>query len=229
MGEDDINKEKFMDKTQIINTVKELGVLAVIRGPSADLTVKMVEALVAGGVKGIEITYSTPKAEEVVRTLADKFGDSILLGMGTLTEPAQAVSAKAAGAMYLVSPMCDPDLVRAMVASGLPVMAGCLTPTEIYQTYKLGADVIKIFPGSLTGPSYIKAVHGPFPHIPLMPTGGVSAANVKDWFAAGAIAVGAGSELCPPALAKEGKFAEITQNAVLFVKVIQDARQALAK
>lgn len=218
-----------MDKTQIINTVKELGVLAVIRGPSADLTVKMVEALVAGGVKGIEITYSTPKAEEVVRTLADKFGDSILLGMGTLTEPAQAVSAKAAGAMYLVSPMCDPDLVRAMVASGLPVMAGCLTPTEIYQTYKLGADVIKIFPGSLTGPSYIKAVHGPFPHIPMMPTGGVSAANVKDWFAAGAIAVGAGSELCPPALAKEGKFAEITQNAVQFVKVIQDARQALAK
>ena len=218
-----------MDKSQIINKVKELGVLAVIRGPSAELTVKMVEALVAGGVKGIEITYSTPDAEAVVRTLADQFGESILLGMGTLTEPAQAASAKAAGAMYLVSPMCDPDLVRAMVASGLPVMAGCLTPTEIYQTYRLGADVIKIFPGSLTGPSYIKAIHGPFPHIPMMPTGGVSDSNVKDWFAAGAIAVGAGSELCPPALAKEGRFAEITQNAVQFVKVIQDARQALAK
>ena len=218
-----------MDKSQIINKVKELGVLAVIRGPSAKLTVKMVEALVAGGVKGIEITYSTPDAEAVVRTLADQFGESILLGMGTLTEPAQAASAKAAGAMYLVSPMCDPDLVRAMVASSLPVMAGCLTPTEIYQTYRLGADVIKIFPGSLTGPSYIKAIHGPFPHIPMMPTGGVSASNVKDWFAAGAIAVGAGSELCPPALAKEGRFAEITQNAVQFVKVIQDARQALAK
>jgi 2-dehydro-3-deoxyphosphogluconate aldolase / (4S)-4-hydroxy-2-oxoglutarate aldolase len=216
-----------MEKSQILDKVKELGLLAVIRGPSADLTVKMVEALVAGGVKGIEITYSTPNAEEVVRTLAGKFGEQILLGMGTLTEPAQAVSAKSAGAMYLVSPMCDPDLVRAMVASGLPVMAGCLTPTEIYQTYKLGADVIKIFPGSLTGPSYIKAVHGPFPHIPMMPTGGVSASNVKDWFAAGAIAVGAGSELCPPVLAKEGRFDEITQKAVDFVKVIQDARQSL--
>jgi 2-dehydro-3-deoxyphosphogluconate aldolase / (4S)-4-hydroxy-2-oxoglutarate aldolase len=216
-----------MEKSQILDKVKELGLLAVIRGPSADLTVKMVEALVAGGVKGIEITYSTPNAEEVVRTLAGKFGEQILLGMGTLTEPAQAVSAKAAGAMYLVSPMCEPDLVRAMVASGLPVMAGCLTPTEIYQTYKLGADVIKIFPGSLTGPSYIKAVHGPFPHIPMMPTGGVSASNVKDWFAAGAIAVGAGSELCPPALAKEGRFDEITQKAADFVKVIQDARQSL--
>lgn len=216
-----------MDKSEVLKKVKELGLLAVIRGPSAELTVKMVEALVAGGVYGIEITYSTPDAEKVVRTLADKFGERILLGMGTLTEPAQAESAKAAGAMYLVSPMCDPDLVKAMVASGLPVMAGCLTPTEIFQTYKLGADVIKVFPGSLTGPSYIKAVHGPFPQIPMMPTGGVSASNVKDWFAAGAIAVGAGSELCPPALAKEGRFEEIRQKAADFVQVIADARKAL--
>jgi hypothetical protein len=116
--------------------------------------------------------------------------------------------------------VCDPELVKAMVASGLVVMAGCLTPTEILQTYRLGADVIKIFPGSLAGPSYIKAVHGPLPQIPMMPTGGVSASNVKEWFAAGAIAVGAGSELCPPALAKAGKFDEITRNAEAFVKVI---------
>jgi 2-dehydro-3-deoxyphosphogluconate aldolase/(4S)-4-hydroxy-2-oxoglutarate aldolase len=216
-----------MDKAQVVAKVKELGVLAVIRGPSEDLTVKMVEALVAGGVKGIEITYSTPNAEGVVRTLADKFGASILLGMGTLTEPEQVARAKAAGAQYLVSPVCDPDLVKAMVASGLAVMAGCLTPTEILQTYRLGADVIKIFPGSLTGPSYIKAVHGPLPQIPMMPTGGVSASNVKDWFAAGAIAVGAGSELCPPALAKAGKFDEITRNAEAFVKVIAEARAAV--
>ena len=218
-----------MEKSHIIAKVKQLGLLAVIRGPSADLTVKMVAALVAGGVKGIEITYSTPDAEEVVRTLAARFADEILLGMGTLTEPAQAISAKAAGANYLVSPICDADLVRAMVASGLPVMAGCLTPTEIYQTYKLGADVIKIFPGSLTGPSYIKAVHGPFPNIPMMPTGGVSASNVGEWFAAGAIAVGAGSELCPPALAKEGKFDEITRRAAEFVQVVKEARNTTGK
>jgi 2-dehydro-3-deoxyphosphogluconate aldolase/(4S)-4-hydroxy-2-oxoglutarate aldolase len=163
----------------------------------------------------------------VVRTLASKFGESILLGMGTVTEPEQVGRAQAAGAMYLVSPVCDPELVKAMVASGLAVMAGCLTPTEILQTYRLGADVIKIFPGSLTGPSYIKAVHGPLPNIPMMPTGGVSASNVKDWFAAGAIAVGAGSELCPPALAKAGKFEEITRNAADFVKVIAEARLAV--
>jgi 2-dehydro-3-deoxyphosphogluconate aldolase / (4S)-4-hydroxy-2-oxoglutarate aldolase len=213
-----------MNKTQVVERVKELGVLAVIRGPSEELTVKMVEALVAGGVKGIEITYSTPNAEGVVRALANQFGEDILLGMGTVTEPEQVGRAKAAGAMYLVSPVCEPELVKAMVASGLAVMAGCLTPTEILQTYRLGADVIKIFPGSLTGPSYIKAVHGPLPHIPMMPTGGVSASNVKDWFAAGAIAVGAGSELCPPALAKAGKFDEITRNAAAFVQVIAEAR-----
>ena len=214
-----------MDKKQIVAKVEELGLLAVIRGPSADLTVKMVEALVAGGVLGIEITYSTPDAEGVVRTLAGKFGDRILLGMGTVTEPAQVERAKAAGARYLVSPVCDPDLIRAMVASGLPVMAGCLTPTEIFQTYKLGADVIKIFPGSLAGPSNIKAVHGPLPEIPMMPTGGVSADNVKDWFDAGAIAVGAGSNLCPPALAKAGQFEEITKISAEFVQVIRNARQ----
>ena len=214
-----------MDKKQVVAKVKELGLLAVIRGPSADLTVKMVDALVAGGVLGIEITYSTPDAEGVVRALAEKYDHQILLGMGTVTEPAQVERAKGAGARYLVSPVCDPDLIRAMVASGLPVMAGCLTPTEIFQTYKLGADVIKIFPGSLTGPSYIKAVHGPLPEIPMMPTGGVSADNVKDWFAAGAIAVGAGSNLCPPALAKAGKFDEITRISSEFVQVIRDARQ----
>lgn len=102
--------------------------MAVIRGPSPELTVKMVEALVAGGVLGIEITYSTPNAEEVVRTLSKKFGDGIVLGMGTLTKPEQALSAKEAGAHFLVSPICEPNLVKGMVASGLLTMAGAFNP-----------------------------------------------------------------------------------------------------
>jgi 2-dehydro-3-deoxyphosphogluconate aldolase/(4S)-4-hydroxy-2-oxoglutarate aldolase len=214
-----------MDKTVVLEKVKDLGLLAVMRGPSADLTVKMVEALVAGGVCGIEITYSTPNAEEVVRTLAKKFGDSILLGMGTLTKPEQAVTAKDSGANFLVSPICEPGLVTAMVNSGLPVMAGALTPTEVFQAYSLGTSVVKIFPGSLGGPAYIKALKGPFPYIPMMPTGGVNAANAAEWFAAGVVAVGAGSELCPPQLAKESRFDEISQKAADFVKVISAARQ----
>lgn len=213
-----------MNKSEVLEKVKSLGLLAVIRGPSAELTVQMVEALVKGGVTGIEITYSTPNAEEVVKTLSSKFGDSILLGMGTLTKPEQAASAKAAGAHFLVSPICEAELVKAMVGSGLVTMAGALTPTEVFQAYSLGVDVVKVFPGSLGGPAYIKALKGPFPYIPMMPTGGVSATNAKEWFAAGVVAVGAGSELCPPALAKEGKFAEISQNAAEFVKIIQAAR-----
>jgi 2-dehydro-3-deoxyphosphogluconate aldolase/(4S)-4-hydroxy-2-oxoglutarate aldolase len=213
-----------MTKAEVLEKVKQLGLLAVIRGPSADLTVKMVEALVAGGVLGIEITYSTPDAEGVVRALSKTFGERIVLGMGTLTKPEQALSAKEAGASFIVSPVCEPVLVRAMVASGLLTMAGALTPTEVLQTYNLGADVIKVFPGSLGGPAYIKALKGPFPYIPMMPTGGVSAANVAEWFATGVVAVGAGSELCPPQLAKEGKFDEITRRAAEFVQIVKSAR-----
>ena len=160
----------------------------------------------------------------MVRTLSAKFGDSIVLGMGTLTSPEQAISAKAAGANYLVSPICEENLIKAMVASGLLTMAGVLTPTELFQAYKLGADVMKIFPGSLGGPGYIKALKGPFPYIPMMPTGGVSAGNVAEWFATGVVAVGAGSELCPPQLAKEGKFDEISKRAAEFVQVVKSAR-----
>ena len=213
-----------MNKNEVLEKVKSLGLLAVIRGPSPELTVQMVEALVNGGVKGIEITYSTPNAEDVVKSLSRKFGDSIVLGMGTLTKPEQAESAKAAGANFLVSPVCEKTLVEAMVKSGLLTMAGALTPTEVFQAYSLGSDVVKIFPGSVGGPAYIKALKGPFPQIPMMPTGGVNASNVAEWFAAGVVAVGAGSELCPPQLAKEGKFNEISQKAVEFVKVIQSSR-----
>jgi len=215
-----------MGKQQVLELLASLGVVAVIRGPSEELTLKMVEALVAGSVKGIEITYSTPNAEAVVAALAKRFGDEILLGMGTLTDVKQPKSAQAAGARFLVSPVCEPELVRAMTATDLPVMAGALTPTEVLQAYKLGSDVVKIFPGSLGGPAYIKALKGPFPYIPMMPTGGVSAENVKDWFAAGVVAVGAGSELCPPQLAKEGKFDEITRRAVEFMKVVNQSRKA---
>ena len=213
-----------MDKAEVLQKIKDLGLLAVIRGPSAELTVRMVEALVAGGVLGIEVTYSTPNAEEVVRTLAAKFGNGIVLGLGTLTKPEQALSAKEAGAHYLVSPVCETNLVKSLVQSGLLTMAGALTPTEVLQAYNLGADVIKIFPGSLGGPAYIKALKGPFPYIPMMPTGGVSAGNVAEWFSTGVVAVAAGSELCPPQLAKEGKFEEITRRAAEFVQLVRSAR-----
>jgi 2-dehydro-3-deoxyphosphogluconate aldolase / (4S)-4-hydroxy-2-oxoglutarate aldolase len=213
-----------MNKVEVLEKVKELGLLAVIRGPSPELTVRMVEALIAGGVLGIEITYSTPKAEEVVRTLSRQFGGSIVLGMGTLTRTDQAISAKEAGACFLVSPICEENLVKSMVASELLTMAGALTPTEVFQAFSLGSDVIKIFPGSFAGPAYIKALKGPFPYIPMMPTGGVNAVNMAEWFSTGVVAVGAGSELCPPQLASDGKFDEISRRASAFMQVVKDAR-----
>jgi len=213
-----------MDKLTIRSQIERLGLLAVLRGPSPELTVAMVDALVAGGVRGIEITYTTPKAEEVVTTLKRQYGSSIVLGMGTLTEPEQVEEALAAGAQFLVSPHCDPILGQRMVASGLLAMIGALTPTEVLQAHRLGADIVKLFPGSLGGPSYMQSLRGPFPQIRMMPTGGVNLSNVAEWFKAGAVAIGVGSELCPAAWAREGRFDEITARAREFVAAVEAAR-----
>ena len=211
-------------KKETLARLKQIGLIAVIRGPSVDLTLEMVAALAKGGVQGIEITYTTPNAPQVVKELDRQFGEQIVLGMGTLTEPEQAEEAQQAGARFLVSPICSAELGAGMVATGLPVMIGALTPSEVYQAHRMGSDVVKVFPGSLVGPAYIKALKGPFPFIEIMPTGGVSVENVADWFAAGVFGVGAGSELCPTAWAKEGRFAQIEQRAREFVKAVQDAR-----
>jgi 2-dehydro-3-deoxyphosphogluconate aldolase/(4S)-4-hydroxy-2-oxoglutarate aldolase len=218
-----------MSKQTTLDTIRQLGLLSVLRGPSFDLTLQMVDALVAGGVWGIEITFTTPNALEVVKSLDRRFGDQILLGMGTLTKPEQAAAAKEAGARFLVSPHCEKSLAGAMKETGLPIMLGALTPSEVILSRKLGSDVVKLFPGSLGGPEYLKALRSPFPDIPIMPTGGVSQDNVSDWFAAGAFAVGAGSNLCPTALAQERRFGEITALAKAFVQAVASARSPVGK
>jgi 2-dehydro-3-deoxyphosphogluconate aldolase / (4S)-4-hydroxy-2-oxoglutarate aldolase len=210
--------------TGTISKIKDLGLLAVIRGPSPGLTEKMVEALVLGGVTGIEITFSTPEAGRVVRSLDEKFGDKILLGMGTLTRSTQAEEALLAGARFLVSPHTDDVLADAMKKNGLPFMMGAFTPSEVFRSFSLGSQIVKLFPGSVGGPAYMKALKGPFPNIPMMPTGGVSSSNLREWFEAGAFAVGAGSELCPPKLAKEGRFDEIVEIAKKFCQAVEAAR-----
>lgn len=213
-----------MDKEKILQKIEEIGVLAVLRGPSPDLTIKMVAALIEGGVTGIEITYSTPNAAGVVRSLDQEFGSEILLGMGTLTVPGQVEEAKEAGAKFLVSPHTEESLASAMAGCGLPIMMGALTPSEVMQARAYGSDVVKVFPGSLGGPAYMKALKGPFPDIPMMPTGGVNEKNLGDWFSAGAFAVGAGSNLCPKELALAGEFGKITAIAKSFIAAVQAAR-----
>lgn len=199
-----------------LDTLKSARVLAVLRAPSAQLALRAADALVDGGVTGLEITYSTPEAPAVIRALADKYGDRIYLGAGTVTTAEQAEHAAEAGAHFLVSPGTRESLTAAMKATGLVVMTGALSPTEVMAAVEYGSDVVKIFPASLGGPAYLKALRGPFPHVPLMPTGGVSPENIGEWFAAGAIAVGAGSDLVSSAALATEDWAEITRRAEAF-------------
>jgi 2-dehydro-3-deoxyphosphogluconate aldolase / (4S)-4-hydroxy-2-oxoglutarate aldolase len=212
-----------MNRGRTFERVRELGLLAVVRGESRAAALEVVAALVEGGVLGIEITFTTPEAERVMEDLRDEYDDRILLGAGTIQEPSQIEQAVAGGATFLVSPGCDPDLVSLMLETGLAVMPGILTPTELMLALRLGADVCKLFPGSAGGPSYLKALRGPFPDAVLLPTGGVSEENVRDWFAAGAFAVGAGGALAPVVLKDDSHREEVVARARSFAEAVREA------
>jgi 2-dehydro-3-deoxyphosphogluconate aldolase / (4S)-4-hydroxy-2-oxoglutarate aldolase len=213
-----------VDKQAILKRIAELGLLAVLRAPDPVGAQRTVEALVEAGVLGIEITYSTPDAASVIAGVKQSYGDEVLVGAGTLVTHAQVSEAAEAGASYLVSPGLDDEVVASMRATGLPAMAGVLTPTEVMRGVRLGVDVMKLFPGSLGGPSYLRSLRGPFPDVPFMPTGGVSADNVGDWLAAGAIAVGAGSELASAGDISSGDFAGIREKGRRFLTAIREER-----
>ena len=213
-----------MEKKQTFQRIKDLGVLAVIRGPSRDETIKAVHALIDGGVKGIEITYSTPNASEVVKTLFKEYHDEILLGMGTITHPDQVKIAIDSGAKFIVSPIFDRQLARAFIDSKALSIIGCFTPTEIFHANEMGADIIKVFPGQLAGPGYIRDLRGPFPDYPFVISGGVDINNVADWFKEGVVAVAAGSCLCPKQLVLDGEFGKISQIAKEFVNKVNDTK-----
>jgi 2-dehydro-3-deoxyphosphogluconate aldolase/(4S)-4-hydroxy-2-oxoglutarate aldolase len=197
----------------MLERLRETRVVAVIRAPDADGAIEAVQALVRGGVTGIEITYSTPGVPRVLAAVRDAHGDAVLLGAGTIRTPEEAREAHAAGAEFLVSPGLDDEVIGAMLGTGATTMGGALTPTEVMRATKLGVHVVKVFPASLGGPAYVKSLRGPFPDVPFMPTGGVNAGNVADWFAAGVVAVGAGSELCGAADIAEGRFEQIERRA----------------
>ena len=211
-----------------LDMLAQTGVIAVLRAPSAELAVPAVDALVSGGVTGIEITYTTPGATTVIHRLRKRHGEQILLGAGTITTPDQAQQAVDAGASFLVSPGCDPQLAAHMARTGAAVMLGAMTPTEIMAASRHNPLVVKIFPASLGGPAYLRALRGPFPDVAMMPTGGVSSDNLGEWLRAGAIAVGAGSELCSAAAMTEGRWAEIERQANAFAAALAAARSATA-
>lgn len=215
-----------MSAGETLAALADAGVVAVVRAPSADTAGETVDALVAGGVRAIEITYSTPDAAGVLAAAAERHGDDVVLGAGTVLAVAQAAEAAAAGARFLVSPGIDDAVAAAMHVTGAAVLLGAVTPTEVMRALRFGADAVKLFPGSLFGPGHIRALRGPFPDVALMPTGGVSAENLHDWLAAGAFAVGAGSELAPPAAIAAGRWDAVTARAEQFMAALRAARGA---
>ena len=212
--------------TDRLARTRATGILAVLRAPSPESALHAAEAMIRGGVTGIEVTYSTPEAPAVIRELVARHGDATHVGAGTVTTEAEAIAAADAGAAFLVSPGTLPDLTAAMRATGAVVMTGALTPTEVMTALRLGADVVKIFPASLGGPPYLHALRGPFPHAPLMPTGGVTPANLADWYAAGAVAVGAGGDLANSAAIAAADWDDLTARARRFTAALHAYRTA---
>ena len=212
-----------MTPDQTLKRTEDLGLLAVVRGESRRAALEVVGALIEGGVLGLEITFTTPEAVRVIRDLDEEYGDSILLGAGTVITDEQVERAAEAGASFLVSPGSDPKLLPAMLGTGLLVLPGVLTPSEVMLARRLGAQAVKLFPGSSGGTSYLKALRGPFPDVPFVPTGGVSLENIDDWFAAGAFAVGAGGALAPSSIEDRDR-GEVVENARQFAKAVRAAK-----
>ena len=207
----------------VLDALREHVVVAVLRAPTPEAAISGVAALVDGGVRALEITYSTPRAPAVIAQLIERYGDEVLVGAGTVTTPEQVTEAVDAGAQYLVSPGTSRPVAEAMRASGTPFAIGALTPSEVMAAGELEADLVKLFPGSLGGPSYLKALRGPFPDVPFMPTGGVSIDNARSWLDAGAVCLGAGSDLVSGALLAQGDHAEITRRAQAFMAAVAPA------
>ena len=202
-----------MQKYDYLNRLINTGCVAVVRGDDADEAVKTVDAVIAGGVTGIELTFTVPHADKALDELSEKYGDreDVLIGAGTVLDPATARLAIIAGAKFIVSPSFNADVAKICNLYSIPYTPGCFTPTEIQTALEAGVDLVKVFPGSVAGPAMVKALHGPFPQLAIMPTGGVSLDNLETWFDAGVTLVGAGSNLT--AAAKTGDYAGVTATA----------------
>ncbi len=213
-----------MDKSEILKRLEDCGVVAVVRAESAEQAMKIADACIAGGVKGIEITYTVPGASEIISELAKKYTpDQMIIGAGTVLDPETARSAIMAGANYVVPPCLNVDTVKLCNRYQIACMAGAMTIKEAVECMEAGSDIVKIFPGDLFGPRIIKDIKGPIPQMKMMPTGGVDADNAADWIKAGAVAVGAGSSLT--AGAKTGDYAAITEVGKKMVAAVKAARE----
>ena len=213
-----------MNKMRVLNNIQSLGVVAVIRANDPDSAFKMSEACIEGGLTNIELTFTTPEADQVIRKLKSIFKDRAVIGAGTVLDPLTARISIIAGAEFVVSPSFDEETAKMCNLYSVPYMPGCMTLNEMKEALKLGVDVLKLFPGSALGPDFVKAVKGPMPHVQIMPTGGVDLDNIQEWLNNGCIAVGIGGNLTAPA--KDGRYDLITETAAQYVA---KAQQVISK
>ena len=207
-----------------LQQVLEGGIVAILRSDDGEQLIDVAEALFEGGIDVIEVTFTVPRVLEVVSALRDRLGNRILLGAGTVLDAESARSAMLAGAEFIVTPVVSRDVIATCRRYDKLVMAGAMTPTEILTAWEAGSDIVKVFPADVGGPSFLKAVHGPLPHIRLLPTGGVNLETLPAFVRAGAAAVGLGSALVTSELLKRGEMEPIRELAAAYVKRLHEVR-----
>lgn len=213
----------MIPKLNVLQKIMDSGVVAVVRAESSEQAVKIADACLKGGIAAIEITFTVPGAADVIKDLAANYKNGeLIIGAGTVLDPETARVAILAGAQYIVSPSFNLETVQLCNRYQVPIMAGCMTIKEIVEAMEAGTDIIKLFPGEALGVSFVKALKGPLPQAPVMPTGGVSLDNVQDWIKAGCVAVGVGGNLT--AGAKKGDYESITEIGKQFIEKVRQAR-----
>lgn len=213
------------EREELVKRIERGTLVPVVRAPSADLAVKAVEAILEGGISTFEITLTVPGAVQVIESLVKRFGSRALIGAGTVLSAEQAAACIDVGAQFIVSPGFDAATVELVLRRGLPCMPGALTPTEVITAWKAGVDMVKIFPCSaMGGAKYLKSLKGPLPQVKMLPTGGVNATTVHEYLAAGAAALGIGSELVDATALAAGKLDVITARAKELVDAVASSR-----
>jgi 2-dehydro-3-deoxyphosphogluconate aldolase / (4S)-4-hydroxy-2-oxoglutarate aldolase len=213
-----------MTKLEQMQRIEACGVVAIIRANSSAELIEVAAAIKAGGVDVIEVTMTTPDALGVISDVAKRFGDEVLVGVGSVLDAETARAAMLAGAEFVVSPTTKPAVIEMCNRYSKVTMPGAFTPTEILTAWESGADYVKVFPSSVVGPKYIKDIKAPLPHIPLVPTGGVSIENAGEFIQAGSAALGVGSALVNNKVIEAGQFEILTENARKLIAAVQAAR-----
>ena len=213
-----------MSRLQVLREFESSGVVAVIRMQKADQLRAVIDALLEGGVRALELTMTVPGAIGLIEELAKDLPGEFQLGAGTVLDPETARQVILAGAKYIVAPTLNLDVITMCHRYDVAIMPGCFTPTEILTAWQAGADLIKVFPATALGPAYFKDVRAPLPQVRLMPTGGVTMENAGEWIKAGAVAIGVGSALVDTKAIAAGNFAQITKNAKSLIDSVRAAR-----